>query len=112
MLDGYFDEQYIDFRYSTINKNVGGNAEICDDNCKRLADLGVSYKEVTGKLHNGYITNWITKIEKEGEEMSITTSSMSYKNQLQAAMQIIKQQSEEIERLKGQLQASGKKGKK
>ena len=48
MLVRYFneqDEQYIDFRYGVVGKDVGGKAEICDWNCKRLSDLGVSYAE-------------------------------------------------------------------
>ena len=45
-LVGYFyDEEYIDFNAVCIKKNVGGIAEVCDIDCKRLADLGIEYLE-------------------------------------------------------------------
>lgn len=44
-LVGYFDNDntYIDFRCKTVKKDVGGEPQVCDTDCKRLADLGVRY---------------------------------------------------------------------
>ena len=49
MLVGYFtyevDDEYLDYRYWTVKKNVDGLAEVCDVDCERLKKLGVEYLE-------------------------------------------------------------------
>ena len=37
------DEAYIDFRCKILRKDVGGNSEICEIDCQRLADLEIRY---------------------------------------------------------------------
>lgn len=37
------DTPYIDFRYSTLKKDVGGDPEVCDTDCDRLGVLGFKY---------------------------------------------------------------------
>jgi hypothetical protein len=38
--------EYTDIRVSTIMKDVGGNEEVCDDDCQRLKDCGIEYDQV------------------------------------------------------------------
>jgi hypothetical protein len=40
------DTPYIDFRYSTLKKDVGGNPEVCDTDCERLDALGYKYMSI------------------------------------------------------------------
>jgi len=44
---GYFDseDEYIDFGAKLVRKDVGGIAQVCDENCKRLELLGVRYRD-------------------------------------------------------------------
>jgi hypothetical protein len=44
-LVNYFDnnETYIDFGCKTIQRDVGGEPQICDMDCSRLQELGVWY---------------------------------------------------------------------
>jgi hypothetical protein len=52
MVVNYIDDTpYIDLRYSTMRKDVGGKAAACDDDCERLKALGYRYmteEEMTG----------------------------------------------------------------
>lgn len=38
------DDEYIDYGCQTILKDVGGEPEVCETDCKRLLDLGVTYR--------------------------------------------------------------------
>ena len=46
MLVGFFDNshKYVHFNARLVQKDVGGPAEVCYEDCERLAALGVEYR--------------------------------------------------------------------
>ncbi len=39
------DTDFIDHRIKSIKRNVSGYEEVCDDDCKRLEDIGIKYQD-------------------------------------------------------------------